>query len=91
MESIVIQPERAKLAGRVIAEGKVVEIVDALADPDYKLMDAQKWAGIRTRILNSLFRTTSSNQPGAAKAHGGHGVRPGDLRAEARRRLQADR
>jgi len=41
-------PGRGTVTGRTALEGKVVHIVDALDDPEYTFLEAQKAAGFRT-------------------------------------------
>ena len=47
---------RASLIGRVLLEGKAVQIADALADPDYRLLEAQRIGGFRTLLGVPLLR-----------------------------------
>jgi adenylate cyclase len=42
------QAERGSAMGRALLEMRPIQIVDALADPDYTLLEAQKIAGFRT-------------------------------------------
>src|SRR5262245_51589440 len=46
----VYTPERGSTLGRTILERRVVEIVDVLDDPEYKLIDVQKLAGFRSAL-----------------------------------------
>ena len=48
--------ERASLAGRVLLEGRIVQISDASADPDYRLIEAQRMGGYRTLLGVPLLR-----------------------------------
>jgi signal transduction histidine kinase len=41
---------RASLTGRVLLEGKPVQIPDVLADPEYRLAEPQKLGGYRTHL-----------------------------------------
>ena len=41
---------RGSLVGRVLQEGKAVQIVDVLADPEYSLDEAQRRGGLRTML-----------------------------------------
>ena len=47
---------RGSLVGRVLAEGKAVQIPDVLADPDYTLNEAQRRGGFRSTLGVPLLR-----------------------------------
>src|SRR5262249_36973794 len=47
---------RESLVGRVLLEGKPVQIPDVLADPEYALIDQQRQAGYRTLLGIPLLR-----------------------------------
>src|SRR5215468_6120399 len=47
---------RASLTGRVLLEGKAVQIPDVLADPEYSLAEPQKLGGYRTHLGTPLLR-----------------------------------
>ena len=47
---------RGTLVGRTLLEGKVVDIHDALADPEYQALEAQKIAAFRTLLGVPLVR-----------------------------------
>src|SRR5208282_1739387 len=47
---------RGTLVGRTVLEGRVVQIVDALADPEYTWTEAVKLGGIRTMLGVPLMR-----------------------------------
>jgi two-component system, NtrC family, sensor kinase len=49
-------PGRQSIAGRVALEGRVVQIADITADPDYALPEAVTLAGIRTSLGVPLLR-----------------------------------
>src|SRR5262249_12575064 len=48
VEALPMEPGRGSVTGRVLLEGKPVHIIDALADPEYAMVEAQKRAGFRT-------------------------------------------
>src|SRR5207245_9374911 len=49
-------PNRGSLVGRTALEGKVVQIVDVLADPEYTALDLQRAGGFRTVLGVPLMR-----------------------------------
>ena len=55
-KSLRIQPGRESLIGRVLAESRVVQIADVLADPEYIYSEFQKAAGYRTVLGVPLLR-----------------------------------
>ena len=50
---------RASLTGRVLLEGKAVQIPDVLADPEYSLAEPQRLGGYRTHLGVPLLRDGS--------------------------------
>ncbi|MGB8749377.1 MAG: GAF domain-containing protein, partial [Pseudolabrys sp.] len=48
--------ERGNLTGRVVLDGKPIQIADALADPEYKAISYQKAFGYRTLLGVPLLR-----------------------------------
>jgi signal transduction histidine kinase len=56
IETLPMAPGRGSLTGRVLLERKPVQIVDALADPDYALVEARKRGGFRTMLGVPLLR-----------------------------------
>jgi GAF domain-containing protein len=56
MDSHPIPAGRGSLVGRCILEGKVVQIPDVQADPDYTFGESTKIGGIRTMIGVPLLR-----------------------------------
>ena len=50
---------RASVTGRVLVEGKPVQIADVLADTEYKLSEIQKRGGFRTHLGVPLLREGS--------------------------------
>jgi GAF domain-containing protein/ActR/RegA family two-component response regulator len=56
MKTLSFAPSRAGVVGRVLLEGKAVQIPDVLADPEYALLDTQKLGGFRTHLGVPLLR-----------------------------------
>src|SRR5262249_33720188 len=56
VETLPMEPGRGSVTGRVLLEGKPVHIFDALADPEYAMVEAQKRAGFRTVLSVPLLR-----------------------------------
>jgi signal transduction protein with GAF and PtsI domain len=54
-----ILPGRGTLMGRIALEGRPVQIVDALADPEYTYTEAQKVARFRALLGAPLLRKES--------------------------------
>lgn len=54
--SIRLQPGRGSVVGRSLLEGKVVQVADVLADPEYAYPEPQKKAGYRTFLAAPLLR-----------------------------------
>jgi class 3 adenylate cyclase/putative methionine-R-sulfoxide reductase with GAF domain len=51
-----VGPERGSAMGRALLERAPVQIVDVLADPEYRLADAQRLAGYRTILGVPMLR-----------------------------------
>ena len=51
-----VEAGRGSLVGRVLLEGKPVQIADVLADPEYALLDQQRRGGYRTSLGIPLLR-----------------------------------
>jgi GAF domain-containing protein len=56
IETLPMEPGRGSATGRVLLEGKPVHITDALADPEYAMVEPQKRAGWRTMLAVPLLR-----------------------------------
>jgi GAF domain-containing protein len=56
LEANPITIDRGSVTGRTAIEGRVVHIVDVLADPDYARRDVQKIGGYRTALGVPLLR-----------------------------------
>ena len=56
ISNIAFQPERGSAMGRALLERGPVQIVDVLADPEYRLAEAQRIIGIRTVLAAPLMR-----------------------------------
>jgi signal transduction histidine kinase len=55
-KTIRMQPGRGSVVGRVLLEGKAVQVADVLADPEYTYLEPQKKAGYRTFLGVPLLR-----------------------------------
>ena len=53
------KPDRGLIAGRVLLEGKIVQIEDSKADPDFRLTGRSGFADVRTVLGVPLLRGTS--------------------------------
>ncbi len=56
ISAIAFGPERGSAMGRALLERRTLQIVDVLADPEYRLMDAQRVVGFRTLLAAPLLR-----------------------------------
>ena len=56
LERIPFKPGRGSVTGRALLERTTVQILDAQADPEYELSQAQKLGGYRTMIGAPLLR-----------------------------------
>ena len=56
VEANPLPPGRGSIVGRVITEGKKVQVADVLADPSYKMIEQAKMGGIRTVLGVPLLR-----------------------------------
>ena len=56
VETLPMAPGRGSITGRVLLEGKSVQIIDVVADPEYTLIEAQKRVGFRTLLGVPLLR-----------------------------------
>ena len=56
ISAIDFRPERGSVMGRALLERRPVQIVDVLADPEYRLTDAQAVVGFRTLLGAPLLR-----------------------------------
>jgi adenylate cyclase len=56
MSGFAIGPERGTAMGRALLERGPIQILDVLADPEYRLADAQRLAGFRTLLGIPLLR-----------------------------------
>ena len=58
-KALIAPAGRASLTGRVLLEGKPVQIPDVLADPEYRLTEPQRLGGYRTHLGAPLLREGS--------------------------------
>src|SRR5262249_1032030 len=56
IETLPVGPGRGSISGRVLLEGKSVQIIDVVAHPEYTLIEAQKRGGFRTLLGVPLLR-----------------------------------
>jgi two-component system NtrC family sensor kinase len=56
VKNFTFPPGRASVTGRVLLEGKTLQIPDVLADPEYGLREVQKLGGFRTHLGVPLLR-----------------------------------
>jgi class 3 adenylate cyclase len=56
MKGYVFGPDRASAMGRALLERAPVQIVDVLADPDYRLLEQQRMVGFRTMLGVPMLR-----------------------------------
>jgi signal transduction histidine kinase len=59
-KNLTFPPGRGTLTGRVLLEGKAVQIPDVLADPEYGLAEPQRLGGYRTHLGVPLLREGSA-------------------------------
>ncbi|MGB8526319.1 MAG: GAF domain-containing protein, partial [Rhodoplanes sp.] len=56
IKDVPLSAGRGSLVGRVLLEGRTVQIPDALTDPEYAMLDIQKAIGFRTLLGVPLLR-----------------------------------
>ncbi|MGN6747554.1 MAG: GAF domain-containing protein [Xanthobacteraceae bacterium] len=56
VKDIPIKPDRSSVSGRALVEGKVVQIADVKADPEYTLVDVLSLGGYRTALAVPMLR-----------------------------------
>jgi GAF domain-containing protein/sensor histidine kinase YesM len=56
LRSVPHERGRGSVIGRALLDGRIVQIPDVLADPDYKMLEAQRRAGFRTVLGVPLLR-----------------------------------
>jgi signal transduction histidine kinase len=56
MEVHPIEPGRTSIAGRAVLEGKIVQVADIKADPEFKLSSGSGFANVRTTLAVPLLR-----------------------------------
>jgi two-component system, NtrC family, sensor kinase len=56
LKSVPLVPGRGSVVGRILLDGKTVQVPDVLADQDYTYLDVQRRAGFRTMLGVPLLR-----------------------------------
>jgi signal transduction histidine kinase len=56
VKNLTVPPGRGSVAGRVVLEGKTLQIPDVLDDPEYGLSEVQRLGGYRTHLGVPLLR-----------------------------------
>jgi GAF domain-containing protein len=56
LRALPVEPGRGSAMGRALLEGKVIQIADALADPEYTLTEVQNLGGYRTMLGVPMLR-----------------------------------
>ena len=56
LRSLPVEPGRGSAMGRALLEGKVIQIADALADPEYTLTEVRNLGGYRTMLGVPMLR-----------------------------------
>ncbi|MFO1324691.1 MAG: GAF domain-containing protein [Burkholderiales bacterium] len=56
VKDVPVEPERRTATGRVLLEGRVVHIVDAKTDPDYRFDEAISLGDVRTIVAVPMMR-----------------------------------
>ena len=56
VKNFMFPPGRGSVTGRVLLEGKILQIPDVLEDPEYSLRDIQRVGGFRTHLGVPLLR-----------------------------------
>jgi GAF domain-containing protein/CheY-like chemotaxis protein len=59
LKSVPHVPGQGSVVGRALSAGRTIQVYDALADPDYKMLDVQRKAGFRTVLGVPLMREGS--------------------------------
>ena len=59
LKSVPHERSRGSVVGRVLLEGKTIQLADVLADPDYTMAEVQEKAGFRTVLGVPLLREGS--------------------------------
>ena len=56
VRDLVLKPDRGSVTGRAFLEGRLMQVADVLADPEYQLQDLQRQGGYRTVLAVPLLR-----------------------------------
>ena len=55
VRNLVLKADRGSVTGRAFLEGRLVQVADVLADPEYQLQDSQRQGGYRTVLVVPLL------------------------------------
>src|SRR5262249_58405423 len=56
LKSVGMKAGGERVVGRALLEGRIVQVADVLADPEYRWMEAQERTGLRTVLAVPLLR-----------------------------------
>ena len=62
VRDLVLKPDRGSVTGRAFLEGRLVQVADVLADPEYQLRDLQRQGGYRTVLAVPLLHRSEEHR-----------------------------